>query len=264
MSLNRVFTSALLTAGALAVAGAFAVAQQPAQAPAEPPKRDPHANEVPNPKAPPRVVTPGQTPGAPPSDAIVLFDGTDLSKWEKEKDGRPAEWTVADGAMVVKPGTGGIRTKQGFGSVQLHIEWATPSPAKGSGQDRGNSGVFLQGIYEVQVLDSFENQTYWHGTAGSVYKQYPPLVNATRKPGEWQVYDIVYHAPQFNDDGRVTKRATFTVFHNGVLIQDHVEVMGVTTHLGPPYYKAHPDKGPISLQDHDHTVRYRNIWVREL
>ena len=166
--------------------------------------------------------------------------------------------------MTVKPGTGGIRTKQAFGDVQLHVEWATPSPAHGNGQDRGNSGIFLQSTYEVQVLDSFENETYWHGSAGSIYKQYAPLVNVTRKPGEWQVYDIVYHAPAFNTDGRVTRRATFTVFHNGVLIQDHVEVMGVTTHEGPPYYKVHADRLPISLQDHNHMVKYRNIWLREL
>src|SRR3954451_23951084 len=147
MSLNRFITRAVVTTGALVAAGAFVVAQQPATAPPAPP-RDPHANEVPAPKNPPRVVVPGATPGAPPADAVVLFDGTDLSKWEKEKGGGPAEWTVADGAMVVKPGTGGIRTKQAFGDVQLHVEWATPSPAHGSGQDRGNSGIFLQSTYE--------------------------------------------------------------------------------------------------------------------
>jgi len=263
MSLNRVITRAVVTGGALVAAGVFVTAQQPAAAPPAAP-RDPHANEVPAPKNPPRVVVPGAAVGAAPADAVVLFDGTDLTKWEKEKGGGPAEWTVADGAMVVKPGTGGIRTKQAFGDVQLHVEWATPSPGHGSGQDRGNSGVFLQSTYEVQVLDSFQNETYWHGSAGSVYKQYAPLVNVSRKPGEWQVYDIVYHGPAFNEDGRVTKRATFTVFQNGVLIQDHVEVMGVTTNEGPPYYKAHPDKLPISLQDHSHLVRYRNIWLREL
>ena len=179
----------------------------------------------------------GAGPGAPPSDAIVLFDGTDLSKWEKEKGGGPAAWTVADGAMVVKPKTGGIRTKQGFGDVQLHIEWATPSPARGSGQDRGNSGVFFQSTYEVQVLDSFENETYWHGSAGSVYKQYAPLVNASRKPGEWQVYDIVYHAPAFNADGRVTK-------------QRHVH--GVLQRRSRPGSRGgdgrHDERGPAVLQ----------------
>jgi 3-keto-disaccharide hydrolase len=263
MLLNRIVTRALIAASALTAAGSLILAQQPTP-PAEPPKPDPHANEVPAPRNPPRVVTAGRTPGAPPSDAIVLFDGTDLTKWEKEKGDGPAPWTVTDGAMIVKPKSGGIRTRQPFGSVQLHIEWATPAPARGSGQDRGNSGIFLQSTYEVQVLDSYQNETYWHGSAGSVYKQYAPLVNVSRPPGEWQVYDIVYHAPRFNEDGRVTQRATFTVFHNGVLIQDHVEVMGVTTHMGPPYYKAHPDKLPISLQDHDHEVRYRNVWVREL
>ena len=253
----------MLAAAAAVGASALLVAQQPAPAPKPAPKPDPHANEVPTPKNPPRVVTPGPAPGAPPSDAIVLFDGTDLSKWEGEKGG-PATWTVADGAMTVKPKAGGIRTKQAFGDVQLHIEWATPSEVKRGGQDRGNSGIFLQSTYEIQVLDSFENTTYWHGSAGSVYKQHPPLVNASRKPGEWQVYDIVYHAPAFNADGKVIKRATFTVFHNGVLIQDNVEVMGVTTHMGPPYYLPHPDKLPLSLQDHGDLVRYRNIWIREL
>lgn len=242
-----------------------------AQQPAPQPKPDPHANEVPPPKVAPRVVTPGATPGAPPSDAIVLFDGKDLSQWESEKDGGPAAWTVADGAMTVKPKAGGIRTKHAFGDVQLHLEWATPEVVKGGGQGRGNSGVFLMANtaaggwgYEVQVLDSFQNQTYFHGQAGSIYKQHAPLVNASRKPGEWQVYDIVFHAPRFDDAGKVVKRATFTVFHNGVLVQNHVEVMGITSHMGPPFYKAHPDKLPISLQDHGDLVRYRNIWVREL
>jgi hypothetical protein len=235
------------------------------------PKPDPHANEVPPPSSPPRVVAPGAQPGSAPADALVLFDGTDLSAWVSERDGSPAAWTVENGVMVVKPKAGGIRTKQAFGDVQLHIEWATPAEVKGQGQGRGNSGVFLmantaaggQG-YEVQVLDSYENATYWHGMAGSVYKQHAPLVNASRKPGEWQVYDIVFRAPRFNADGKVVRRASFTVFHNGVLVQDNADVMGITTHQGPPYYKAHPDKLPISLQDHGDLVRFRNIWVREL
>jgi hypothetical protein len=260
-----------LLLGALVVSGSLSFAQQPAPAQAPAPAPDPHANEIPAPKNPPRVVTPGASVGAPPSDAIVLFDGKDLSNWVSEKDGTSAApWTVTDGVITVVPKSGGMRTKQSFGDVQLHIEWATPAEVKGEGQDRGNSGVFLMasaasgGGYEVQVLDSYNNVTYWHGSAGSIYKQHAPLVNASRKPGEWQVYDIVFHAPKFDADGKVTKRATFTVFHNGVLIQDHVEVMGVTTHSGPPYYKAHPDKLPIALQDHNHPVRYRNIWVREL
>lgn len=260
----RLSSRVLVTLAGVLTAGVLLVAQQaaaPAPAPAQP---DPHANEVPAPKNPPRVVTPGVSYGVPPSDAIVLFDGKDLSKWESEKDGSPALWTVADGVMTVKPGAGGIRTKQGFGDVQLHIEWATPSVVKGEGQERGNSGIFLQGTYECQVLDSYENTTYWNGSAGSIYKQHAPLVNATRKPGEWQAYDIVYHAPAFDADGKVIRRATFTVFHNGVLIQDHVEVMGVTTHMGPPYYKAHPDKLPLALQDHGDLIRYRNVWIREI
>lgn len=241
----------------------FLVAQQ---------KPDPHANEVPPPGTPPAVVTPGQAPGAAPSDAVVLFDGRDLSQWVSEKDGTsPAAWTVADGVMTVKPGAGGIRTKGAFGDVQLHIEWATPAEVKGEGQGRGNSGVFLMantaaggGGYEIQVLDSYENTTYWHGMAGSVYKQHAPLVNASRKPGEWQVYDIVFRAPRFDADGKMVRRATYTVFHNGVLVQDHVEVMGITTHQGPPYYKAHAERLPIALQDHGDLIRFRNIWLREL
>jgi hypothetical protein len=270
MSIRSRFSPALLTLAGAIVCGGWLVAQQ-APAPAAPPKPDEHANEVPPPKTPPPVVTPGSAPGAPPSDAIVLFDGKDLSKWESEKDGSPAAWTVADGAMTVKPGAGGIRTKQPFGSVQLHIEWATPAEVKGDGQNRGNSGIFLQSNtaaggwgYEVQVLDSYQNPTYWHGSAGSIYKQHAPLVNASRKPGEWQVYDIIYHAPTFTDYGKVIERGTFTVLHNGVLIQDHVQVMGITTHMGPPFYKPHPDKLPISLQDHGNPTRFRNVWVREI
>jgi len=256
-------SSVIALVSASFVAAAVLSAQQP--------KPDPHANEVPAPKTAPRPVTPGAAPGAPPSDAIVLFDGKDLSNWESEKDGAPAAWTVEDGAMIVKPRAGGIRTKRSFGSVQLHLEWATPSVVKGEGQGRGNSGIFLMSStaaggwgYEVQVLDSYENPTYFHGQAASIYKQHAPLVNASRKPGEWQTYDIVFHAPRFDEAGKMIQRATFTVFHNGVLVQDHVEVMGITTHQGPPFYKAHPDKLPIALQDHGDLVRYRNIWVREL
>lgn len=254
----------LLAALVLPLAGAAIVLIAPMRAQEKPaPKPDPHAHEVPAPKTAPRVVMPGAEPGAPPADAIVLFDGTDLSRWESDRGGA-AQWTVADGAMQVKPKAGGIRTKQTFGDVQLHLEWATPSVVKGEGQGRGNSGVFLMGRYEIQVLDSHENTTYFHGQAGAVYKQHAPLVNASRKPGEWQTYDIVFHAPHFDEHGKVIERARFTVFHNGVLVQDHAEVMGITTHEGPPYYEAHPEKMPLGLQDHGDLVKYRNIWIREI
>jgi hypothetical protein len=221
--------------------------------------------QMPNPSKEPPVVTPGATPGAPPSDAIVLFDGKDLSNWVSEKDGgKPAPWKVADGIVTVAPGSGGIRTKDGFGSAQLHIEFATPAEVKGDGQGRGNSGVFFMSNYEVQVLDSYENKTYFHGQASAIYKQHAPLVNASRKPGEWQYYDIIFTAPVFDADGKLLKRAWFTVFHNGVLTQNHVECMGVTSHDKPPYYEAHAVRMPLSLQDHGNPMRFRNIWIRNL
>jgi len=210
----------------------------------------------------PPIVTPGQGTSAP-SDAIVLFDGTDLSNWVNS-DGNAAEWTIADGAMTVKPGTGGIKTKQGFGDVQLHIEWRAPEVVKGEGQGRGNSGVFLMGRYEVQVLDCFENTTYPNGQTASVYKQHIPLANACKAPGEWQTYDIIFMAPRFNDQGRVTHPATVTVIHNGVLVQNNVSLLGTTEFIGLPQYKAHGMKEPLSLQDHGDLVSFRNIWVREL
>jgi hypothetical protein len=209
----------------------------------------------------PKVIDPGPV-GGPPSDAIVLFNGNDLSQWSS-KAGGPAKWEVKDGVVTVTR-TGDIVSKQEFGDVQLHVEWATPAEVKGEGQGRGNSGVFLQSRYEVQVLDSYQNKTYFHGQAGGVYKQYPPLVNACRKPGEWQAYDIIFHAPAFDDAGNVSRRATMTVLHNGVLIQDNVQVQGTTTHEGDPKYTKHPPKAPIQLQDHGNPVRYRNIWVRPL
>jgi hypothetical protein len=213
----------------------------------------------------PPIVTPAPA-GAPvpaPSDAIVLFDGKDLSQWRSDS-GKPAAWTVRDGYMEVKPGAGAIQTAQGFGSVQLHIEWAAPTPAGGEGQERGNSGVFLMGKYEVQVLDSYDSPTYADGQAASVYGQYPPLVNASRKPGEWQTYDIVFHAPKFKGDGSLERPAVVTVFHNGVLVQDHVVLTGPTAHKARPLYAAHPDKLPLMLQDHGNLVRYRDVWIRRL
>jgi hypothetical protein len=213
----------------------------------------------------PPVVDPGPAfPPAPvPADAIVLFDGKDLSGWTTAK-GAPAKWLVKDGYMEVVKGTGAIQTARTFGDCQLHVEWASPSPAVGSGQDRGNSGVFLMNTYEVQVLDSYQSRTYADGTAAALYGQYPPLVNVTRKPGEWQTYDIVFRAPRFDQNGAVVSPARMTVIHNGVLVHDAQELTGPTAHKARPPYKAHADKMPIGLQDHGHPVRFRNIWIREL
>jgi 3-keto-disaccharide hydrolase len=219
--------------------------------------------QIPEPKDEPKIIDPGNATHAP-SDAIVLFDGKDLSQWSSAKNGGAPQWEIQDGAVVIKAGTGDLKTKRDFEDFQLHIEWATPAEVKGNGQERGNSGIYLQGLYEVQVLDSFNNKTYFYGQAGSVYKQYPPLVNACRKPGEWQAYDIIYHAPIFGEGDKVKKKATVTVLHNGVLIQDNVEIYGPTTHEPVfPVYKRH-GKGPIVLQDHGNPTRFRNIWLREL
>lgn len=216
------------------------------------------------PKKEPVVVTPGAKVGDPPSDAIILFDGKDLSGWKSQRDGSEAKWKVQDGYMEVVPRTGGIQSKFEFGDCQLHIEWATPSVVKGEGQGRGNSGIFLMGHYEIQVLDSFQNTTYFHGQAGSIYKQHAPLVNASRKPGEWQSYDIIFQSPQFDEQGKVTRYARMTAFHNGVLIQNNSQIYGETWHDKPALYLAHPNKGPLALQDHGDLVRFRNIWVRPL
>ena len=173
-------------------------------------------------------------------------------------------WRIVDGAMEVVAGTGGIQTRESFGDVQLHVEWMSPAPPRGTDQDRGNSGVFFMGMYEVQVLDSWENVTYADGQAAALYGQYPPLVNASRKPGEWQSYDIVFRRPRFDGSGKVTSPARVTVLHNGVLVQDNVELTGPTGHYARPPYSAHADRLPISLQDHGHPVRFRNFWVRTL
>lgn len=215
------------------------------------------------------VITPGtastaEQPGTPPSDAIVLFDGTDLSAWESQRGGGPAGWKVENGYMEVVPRSGGIQTKQAFGDVQLHLEWAAPADAEGEGQGRSNSGVFLMNMYEVQILDTYNNETYTDGQAGAIYGQYPPLVNPLRPPGEWQVYDIFFRAPRFDDDGNLTSPARMTVLVNGVLVQDNSILTGPTGHHQRPPYEAHPEKLPISLQDHGNPIRFRNIWVREL
>ena len=216
----------------------------------------------------PPVVDPGtpstqDSPGRAPSDAVVLFDGKDLSKWA-HKDGSAAKWKVENGYAEVVAKTGYIYTREAFGDCQLHVEFAEPVPPKGESQERGNSGVFLMGFYEIQVLDSYENKTYADGQASAVYGQYPPLVNASRPPGQWQSYDIVFHGPRFAKDGKLLRPARITVFHNGVLVQDNVELTGPTAHGERPPYKAHPEKLPLGLQDHDNPVRYRNIWIREL
>jgi Domain of Unknown Function (DUF1080) len=213
----------------------------------------------------PRIVEPGAPYTiAPPSDAVVLFDGTSLDKWASA-NGAPAKWRVENGAFVVVPGTGTLTTKDSFGDVQLHIEWAAPNPPVGKGQDRGNSGVFFGGDrYEIQVLDSRDNATYADGQAGSIYGQFPPLVNPMRAAGEWQVYDIVYHRPRFKPDGTLQSAARFTVFVNGVLVQDNMEPVGPTSYMKRTPYSAHPDRLPITLQDHSHPVRYRNVWLRNL
>ncbi|HEX8849462.1 MAG TPA: DUF1080 domain-containing protein [Gemmatimonadaceae bacterium] len=230
----------------------------------------PEATEVWSPV--PRIVTPGATNDAPPSDAIVLFDGTNLDQWVATRDGSPAGWSVADGIMTVVKPAGDIQTKRAFTDYQLHIEWRIPTGITGSGQARGNSGIFLastengQQGYELQVLDSYGNTTYVNGQAGAMYKQSPPLVNPNRKPGEWQSYDVVWTAPRFNADGSVASPAYVTAFLNGVLVQNHTPLRGVTLYIGTPYYKPH-GASPIRLQAHGDPsapISYRNIWLREL
>ena len=210
-------------------------------------------------------ITPGESPWDAPSDAIVLFDGVDLTNEWTNGDGEEPGWVVADGCVTVRKGTGTIKTKRVFEDFQLHIEWRTPAEVVGKSQGRGNSGVFLQGIYEVQVLDNFNNRTYRNGQAGSLYKQHPPLVNACKGPGEWQVYDIIYTAPTFNNDGTYFTPPTVTVLHNGVLVQNNVKLRGPTVYVGIPEYEVKEHgAGPIVLQDHGNPVSFKNIWIREL
>jgi len=216
----------------------------------------------------PKVITPAtpgtqQAPGKPPSDAIILFDGSDLSKWQDNKGGA-APWKVVNGTIEVVPGTSDIHTTQAFGDCQLHVEWAEPNPPHDKDQGRGNSGIYLMSKYELQVLDSYQNKTYPDGQAGAVYAQTPPLVNACLRPGEWQTYDIVWHGPRFAQDGKLLRPARITVFQNGVLVQDNTELTGPTDYMKRPPYKQHPDKMPLVLQDHDQPVHFRNIWIREL
>jgi hypothetical protein len=222
----------------------------------------------------PKVVTPGANNTAPPSDAIVLFDGKNLDEWVSNKDKSPAQWSVANGVLTVKKeqGGGNIETKRAFKNYQLHIEWKIPENISGTGQARGNSGVFLASTgpgddgYELQVLDSYNNKTYVNGQAGSIYKQVIPLANPSRKPGEWQTYDVVWTAPTFSSDGSIKTPAYVTVLFNGVLVQNHFELKGETLYRGKPSYKKY-DTAPIKLQAHgdkSEPVSFRNIWVREL
>ena len=211
----------------------------------------------------PPVVSPGPMLAAAPAptDAIVLFDGTNLDAFRG--NGGAAKWALQDGAMCVN-GTGDIQTQAEFGDCQLHVEWAAPMPPKGESQGRGNSGVFFFGRYEIQVLDSYENPTYADGQAGALYGQKPPLVNACRKPGEWQSYDILFRAPRFAGDGSVSQPARVTVIHNGIVVQLDEVMLGQTAHRDVAKYEAHGPKGPIRLQDHGDPVRFRNLWVRPL
>jgi hypothetical protein len=206
---------------------------------------------------------PAERPEAPPTDAVVLFDGGDLSAWAGDS-GQAATWKVENGYAEIVPGSGSVHTRRSFGDCQLHVEWAAPRTPQGEGQERGNSGVYLMGTYEVQVLDSYDNRTYPDGQAAAVYGQYPPLVNASRPPGEWQTYDIVFHRPHFSSRGKVLRPARLTVFHNGVLVQNDVVLSGPTAHQRRPPYTAHPDTLPLLLQNHGNAVRYRNIWIRPL
>lgn len=216
----------------------------------------------------PVLVTPGKTSSDAPSDAIVLYNGKDLSQWQKEKGGQPGWKIDKDGALTVVKGSGNIATRQGFGDCQLHIEWREPTAIAGASQARGNSGIFFMEQYELQVLDSYNNPTYVNGQAGSIYKQHIPLVNASKKPGEWQSYDVIFTAPVFYSDGKLQSPARITVFFNGILVQNNVVIKGHTEWIGEPQYRSHADKLPIVLQDHGkdggNPMSYRNIWIREL
>jgi hypothetical protein len=259
----------LLKVAALASVSASLLAQQPSQNNTQP-KMKPEETEVWQPVPP--VVTPGKNCGEAPSDAIVLFDGKNLDEWVNVSDQQPAKWDLVDGLMRVNKSGGSIETKRKFKNYQLHIEFRVPESITGSGQARGNSGVFLAGTgpgdsgYELQVLDSYQNSTYVNGMAGSIYKQSIPMANAARKPGEWNVYDVVWTAPTFNEDGSLKTPAYVTVFWNGVIVDNHFEVKGQTLYIGKPFYKAY-DTAPIKLQAHgdkSEPISFRNIWVRNL
>ena len=261
---------ATLTAAAcLLLAATSALAQTPPTAPTPPP--DPEGIKQHDlDREQPVLVTPGvgvppAVPAGAPSDAVVLFDGTNLRAWKTQGKDTPAGWKVENGYMEVVKGTGAIETLQAFGDVQLHIEWMAPTPPTGDSQGRGNSGVFFGGSrYEVQVLDSYQNKTYPDGQAGALYGQFPPLVNASRPPGEWQVYDIVFEMPRFSASGALEKPARATVFHNGVLVHHRKAFVGAMRHRVVGVYEPHGPEEPLMLQGHNNPVRYRNIWVRRL
>jgi hypothetical protein len=262
--MKKIFSLLIIATTISTVNGQTQSMQQQTPPKVDPTKMVPGMVEIWDPEV--TIIKPGATDREAPSDAIVLFDGTDINKeWEDTK-GNPTKWVVKDGAMISVRGAGLIQTKRKFSNIQLHIEWKTPSEVTGESQGRGNSGVFLQGRYEVQVLDSYNNRTYRHGQAGSIYKQFPPMVNASRGPGEWQTYDIIFTAPTFNKDSiTYFTPPRVTVIHNGVLVQNNVSLMGPTDYVNIPqaYIRFH---GPasIQLQDHGNPVAFRNIWVREL
>lgn len=252
----KLYLTSILFASALAVAPIKTFAQEKNT------DLPPEATEFYKP-VPPKIIA-GESTTTAPSDAKILFDGSGLSAWVNEKDGSDPTWNIEGDVLTVNPGTGGIKTKEGFGDMQLHLEWRSPSEIKGDGQGRGNSGVIIMEKYEVQILDSYENETYTNGQAASIYKQSPPLVNATKAPGEWNSYDIIFTAPRFNEDGMLISPAKLTVLHNGVLVQNNFQLRGPTEYIGIPNYTKHKEKLPIHLQDHGNPVSFRNIWVREL
>jgi len=269
----RMRTARSLGIAILLASAAFAAAQQqPPSAPAQQqaPRGNPADTEVWEPVPP--VITPGTADSAPPTDAVVLFDGKNLDEWVSGKEKTPPKWVVADGVLTVDKKAGNIETRRSFKNYQIHLEWRIPTGVTSEGQARGNSGLFLASTgagdsgYELQILDSYNNKTYVNGQAASVYKQSPPLVNAMRKPGEWNTYDAIWTAPTFNANGSVQTPARITAFHNGVLVQNNFELTGETLYIGKPFYKAY-DRAPIKLQAHGDPsppISFRNIWLREL
>jgi hypothetical protein len=269
-SVSSLLACAVLVAASVSVFSSSASARHGQATSSSQSKPKPEDTEVWEPV--PKVVTPGPTCGAPPSDAIVLFDGKNLDEWVSVKDKSPAKWTVADGVLTVNKAVGSIETKRAFKDYQLHAEWRVPENITGTGQARGNSGIFLASTgtgdagYELQVLDVYNNKTYVNGMAGSIYKQAIPLANPCRKPGEWNVYDIVWTAPTFNGDGSLKTPAYATVLFNGVLVENHFELKGETLYIGKPFYKAYTS-APIKLQAHgdkSEPISFRNIWIRPL